>query len=912
MKNKLLTIILLLFIGLTGLFTIDEEHSSNDISLVKEDLVNYKKKTLEERRLYSIERDQYEFDFQKNPITGQIPREEKIKELEVAIKSKRNRQQKTTSSTYISRGPSNYGGRTRAVVVDVSDNTGNTIIAGGVSGGVFKTTDGGTSWTKVSANDEIHNVTAIAQDPRPGNQNIWYYGTGEYAGNSAALSGSFYLGQGVWKSTDSGDTWTQIPETNSTFESFTFFDIINNLVVNPVNGDLYIAATGRVYRYNSSSLFAQVSEPFNGIGWTDVAITQDGRVFISIEGSASNNGVYMSATGIGPWTKIAQNGDPAFWSASERIVLASVPSNNNLLYALYDNGDSGNIEADLMRYNVQTDTWTDYSSKLPDEAGGNSPGNDPFAIQGGYDLSISVKPDDEDFVVIGGTNIYKIDDIVNDSEFVRIGGYANNSGYALYNEGGVDHHPDIHAIEFDPNNNNILYSGTDGGVHKTANITLGTIPWTNLNNDYQTFQYYHVNLDPLDGSDIVIGGAQDNGTTYGGMNIGLPDKTTMTAFASGDGTAVAYVRRNNVDSQLYYGFQRGLVRTNYPSFRSINPVPEPDPDTDSSLFVTYFYLDPDNTFAMYYAGNTTQAGYGTLYRTLDAENVTTAVNALNWTNLGNLPGGGNEWIRSMATTRGTYNASSSYLLIGSDSGGVYRLNDPHNATDLSGLTTITPTGATTSEGTIVSGVAIHPTNNDIVMAVYSNYGIKNIYLTTNATAMSPTWTLVEGSLNSHSIRSVAITEVGGETIYFVGTARGLYSSPDPVNIDWEIEGANNIGYAVISGLVYRPSDKKMVIGTHGNGMFETTVQGTLSNEDIIFDNSIVMYPNPTKDKLNFKGSNFNLDSNSGYEIFDISGKIINKGILNSKSLDVSYLSNGLYFIRLDVDGSVNSLKFIKN
>ena len=95
-------------------------------------------------------------------------------------------------------------------------------------------------------------------------------------------------------------------------------------------------------------------------------------------------------------------------------------------------------------------------------------------------------------------------------------------------------------------------------------------------------------------------------------------------------------------------------------------------------------------------------------------------------------------------------------------------------------------------------------------------------------------------------------------------------------------------------------------------MFETTVQGTLSNEDIIFDNSIVMYPNPTKDKLNFKGSNFNLDSNSGYEIFDISGKIINKGILNSKSLDVSYLSKGLYFIRLDVDGSVNSLKFIKN
>ena len=56
--------------------------------------------------------------------------------------------------------------------------------------------------------------------------------------------------------------------------------------------------------------------------------------------------------------------------------------------------------------------------------------------------------------------------------FVRIGGYANNHGYALYSVGGVKHHPDIHALEFDPNNDDILYSGTDGGVHKTTDITL--------------------------------------------------------------------------------------------------------------------------------------------------------------------------------------------------------------------------------------------------------------------------------------------------------------------------------------------------------------------------------------------------------------------------------------------------------
>ena len=63
-------------------------------------------------------------------------------------------------------------------------------------------------------------------------------------------------------------------------------------------------------------------------------------------------------------------------------------------------------------------------------------GNDPFAVQGGYDLVVSVKPDNENFVVIGGTNVYKIEDIVNDATFARIGGYATNRNYNDYNVGG--------------------------------------------------------------------------------------------------------------------------------------------------------------------------------------------------------------------------------------------------------------------------------------------------------------------------------------------------------------------------------------------------------------------------------------------------------------------------------------------
>jgi hypothetical protein len=221
------------------------------------------------------------------------------------------------------------------------------------------------------------------------------------------------------------------------------------------------------------------------------------------------------------------------------------------------------LKADLWQYNSDTDTWTDYSSKLPDEPGGDSSGNDPFAVQGGYDLVVSVNPRDENFVVIGGTNIYKIEDIVNDSSFSRIGGYASNTSYGLYSIGGVQHHPDIHALVFDPNNEDVLFSGTDGGVHKSLDVDKFSVAWENLNNNYITYQFYHVALDSEDGSNAVIGGAQDNGTKIGGTDLGLEDNTQMSSFYSGDGVAVGITQRDG-DFQFYYGSQNGNMRTNYP------------------------------------------------------------------------------------------------------------------------------------------------------------------------------------------------------------------------------------------------------------------------------------------------------------------------------------------------------------
>jgi hypothetical protein len=216
-----------------------------------------------------------------------------------------------------------------------------------------------------------------------------------------------------------------------------------------------------------------------------------------------------------------------------------------------------------------------------------------------------------------------------------------------------------------------------------------------------------------------------------------------------------------------------------------------------------------------------------------------------------------------------------------------------------------------TSGTYVSGISIHPTNPDIAMVVLANYGVTSIYISSNARSGVPSWTLAERNLSSHSIRSAAIAEVGAETIYFVGTARGLYSSADPLNVDWDLEGVNEIGLAVVSGLVYRPSDNKMLIGTHGNGAWETTVQNTTLSitNNAGLNTKIQLYPNPTRDEINVK--NLSLLNNTSFKIFNVSGKMMSSGILTNNKLNVSQFNSGLYFMTIVTNDTVETVKFIK-
>ena len=157
---------------------------------------------------YPTGRTGYEFMRLKSPHTGEIPRGIARKELEFA-RSLPTAESARSSHFYKgnqiphfawkNRGPYNIGGRTRALGLDIRDE--NIILAGGVTGGIWKTMDNGKSCRKTTRPDEIQSVTCLVQDTRPGKEDTWYYGTGEYQG-SWGISGD-----GIYKSTDNGEHW---------------------------------------------------------------------------------------------------------------------------------------------------------------------------------------------------------------------------------------------------------------------------------------------------------------------------------------------------------------------------------------------------------------------------------------------------------------------------------------------------------------------------------------------------------------------------------------------------------------------------------------------------------------------------------------------------------------------------------
>ncbi len=394
------------------------------------------------------------------------------------------------------------------------------------------------------------------------------------------------------------------------------------------------------------------------------------------------NGIRRSTDGIN-WTDITP--PSVFPPDYERIVLALAPSNQNVLYVLVQGVPTGEPNSvnrhQLWKYTYVSGNgtgsggiWENRGANLP-QPGQNSYGtfNEPFDSQGGYDMFMSVKPDNENFLVVNAVNMYvTADGFATATNARRIGGYQPASENGQY----PNHHPDIHSGFFRPGNPAEFFSGHDGGISRTTDITTNIssnnpVNWQSLNNGYNVTQFYGISMAPEAGNNRLVGGFQDNGssmTTSGAL------AAPWASINSGDGGFC--VVPPAVDDRLYSSSQNGeLSRTN---LDGSNYAPLKPTGSTRPQFINPLVLDKNNSSFLYFGGGNSATTTG-IWRNSDIKN---ADNTAGWTYLtGTDFGSATAMVSAIGISRAN---NPNVVYYGSDQGHIRRITNANGAYTVSG------------------------------------------------------------------------------------------------------------------------------------------------------------------------------------------------------------------------------------
>ncbi len=860
-------------------------------------------------------------------------------------------------------GPDNVGGRTRAIVIDKRDPSNNTVYAGGVGGGLWKSTDGANTWTRIQNWNEWLTVSWMDQGPAP--DYTIYVSTGEgfaYQGSSKFSTG--LVGNGIYKLT-SNDVPVRITPNAFNGTSVTDADRwsqVNRVAANPADATHIMAATetGLFETRDAGNTWTAVPLPSGTSGAAaDVRFSRDGVNVYAIVGG--RNKMVRSGNGGISWDRVSQANNQGFPATVGRIELAVAPSDNNVVYILvataagatygaYRSGDAGS-------------TWTMIGTK--------GPLFDPFndQNQGWYDNVICVSPADPNKLYAGGVDFYT---------------WSDQSGWKLADAGlGASEvnpnyiHPDKHSIVIADNDPNLMYVGCDGGVYKSTNA-LSAFPFPNYvvkNRGYNVTQFYSVAAG-LSGD--VMAGAQDNGTQY----INRRGNTVMAAtrVTGGDGT---YAEISHIDPRVmfagvYFGsnYRSGNGGSSFEGFNDIKIDPQGfgqpsvcggQEDANAQFISPFWLFETKNaagglqtatfkaTDRAYTAGEQvmveSKVGKFKFPFTLTsdvAQNATTQVpdpirsryfahsNCGVWVTpdaleLGAIP----RWFRLAPALSGlpismASSPDANTVYVGTTGGRVYKFPNFNarmdTATYKSGSTvtnvytnTAQFTNTIVSSGREVEGVAVDPTNPDHAVCVFAGFSASNVphvYETTNG---GITWSPISGLPNM----PVYDVVVHGPDQIIVATELGIWSWDgsqwSEENDGFLVAGDNGMPrmpvFRLIEKSLYEDDCKVIYAGTHGRGMWRTTTltgaacKTVAGVNDPKADNAVSninVFPNPVS---NAGKVSLSLDKPADVtvRILDVTGKLISEQIFkngqageNTFDFSADNLPSGTYLLAATV------------
>ena len=720
----------------------------------------------------------------------------------------------------------NNSGRVTAMVVDPTNPS--VVYTGTAGGGVWKSTDAGTTWTAMTDGQLSLAVGSLAIDPTG---QVIYAGTGEENEN-----GDAQYGQGVLKSSNGGSTWTLLDQ--GTFAG----GHIGGLAVDRTTSGgsqhvfaatdfgLFVSTNGGGTWTENANFRSHITHAGTATGGT-FEIYQDPAVstrFFASVGDACQTEygqVLVSNDGGTTWS----NSDPAdLANRSARIGLGVGP--NNTEYAAWSD-----CNGDLLKIDRSTNggvTWTNISHS------GTSNYINYFDLgnpQGWYDNVVAVDPGDANRAVFGGVSVINT---------TNGGGSFSDVGHVY--DPLADIHPDFHAAAF--TGANTLFIGNDGGVYHTTTLggTSSSPAWTNRNGNLGTIQFY--SGDALSVS-TLIGGAQDNGDP--GRLPGAPPAPEWQQYGVGDGTGAAIVPGSS-GSHFYFSTPgAGIfkqVNTLSGGFESDATYVGPcnvnsDPAcNDPVAFIAPFSMDPTN-------GQRLLAGTDKVYET---------------TTGGGSAGGTADWSAiSPDLTTGTSNsfgaqdtlsvitidpAATNTVFTGSAFGKVaMTTNDGGLWTDITGTLPQPNNGNFAFTGNPwIGGIAVNPANSsELWVTIGNSVGIGSVWHTIDSGAhwndLSSSGTVpVTGPVNA------VVRDPSTATTIYVGTNYGAYkctscggASPTP---SWSTV-STMLPTVAVDGLTVSSDSNTLVAWTHGRGAWAFPLSGSGTTVANVQPTSINFGPN---------------------------------------------------------------------
>ncbi len=456
-------------------------------------------------------------------------------------------------------------GRMNFITIDPTNS--NNLWVGAPAGGLWKSTNGGTSWTTNTDNLAVIGCSDLAIDPT--NTSIMYLATGDGdAGDTRSI--------GVLKSTDGGNTWNATGLTNAVTTNFT----IRRLIIHPTNPLILLAAT-------SSGIYRTLN---GGTNWTLVA---SGSTFDLEFKPGTPTTIYAGGTTF----RVSNDGGATFTTVSagipttgiNRMAIAVTPANANYVYVLASSSSGSGFQG-FYRSTNSSAAFTSMATS-PNLLGWASAGNDSGG-QGWYDLCVAASPLNANEVVTGGVNVWRTTD--------------GGTTWALYGHwtgsGAPFTHADHHDLEYDAAGT--LFNTNDGTVYRRT-----ATAWQEISGTTNISQIYKIGLSSLTPNKWITG-HQDNGTS-------IWNGTTYNAALGGDGMD-CFIDRTN-DNNMFGEYYNGALRKS--TNGGVSWASCTSGLTGTAAWVTPWKQDPQSA-------NTLYCGYTNLFKSTNLAGAWTQLTAL--------------------------------------------------------------------------------------------------------------------------------------------------------------------------------------------------------------------------------------------------------------------------------------------